>query len=135
MIDLSFLPWKTLIPMLIDDTPIEDIQSAIKPLYYDTYIIKENVIHYTGLSSKSKQDYDTELLELTPDKTIPYALQYRIYELWKRFTLLRANRDIVDSQEVFDAFLLVCSVMYERLLFRRIDHVSYKRDESMISVQ
>lgn len=135
MIDLSFLPWKTLIPMLIDDTPIEDIQSTIKSLYYDTYSIKENKIHYTGLSSKSEEDYKNDLHNVPSDKTIPYALQYRIYELWKRFILLRENKDIVDSQEILDAFLLVCSVMYERLLMRRIDHVSYKRDESMISVQ
>jgi len=131
MIDLSFLPFEQIIPMLVDDTPINVIQSTIKPLYYDKYDITNN--EYIGLSAKSEQDYNDDLNEIHADSSIPYSLQYRIHELWRRFMVLRENRDLVEHQELFDAFLLLCVVLYERILLRRLKYVSQLRDETLIS--
>lgn len=118
--------------MLVDDTSIESIQSTIKPLYYDKYDKTKN--EYVGLSAKSEKDYAHDLKEIYNDPSISYSLQYRIHELWRRFMILRENRDIVEQQELFDAFLMLCVVLYERLLLRRIEYVSHVRDEIMIAL-
>lgn len=133
-IELTFLPWETISPMLVDTKySIPEIQSQLTTLYADMYDI--NSKKYLELTEKSKRDQKHDLADkftYYDADEIHQMLQYRIYELWKRFISLRENADIVSVNEIIDAFLLLCVTIMERTIRRRILYVQQLWDEQIV---
>lgn len=133
-IELTFLPWETISPMLVDTKySIPEIQSQLTTLYADMYDL--NSKKYLELTEKSKRDQKHDLADkftYYDADEIHKMLQYRIYELWKRFISLRENADIVSVNEIIDAFLLLCVTIMERTIRRRILYVQQLWDEQIV---
>lgn len=63
---------------------------------------------------------------------VPPSIHYRIHETWQTLNLLRANLPHVDRQDIIQTCILLCVLMYYRVLLRREQFLEMEHDHEQV---